>query len=229
MPSRPTSRLSWLSECSPKPCGPCPASAPSTSTPPSCRNTAATETGVTTFFLDHDIDTGRVIKRQAVPILDTDNAEDVHDKLMLLGTDLVAETVDDILAERVTPIPQSELATDEPLRPAPKILKDTCHIDWSRGLKPTYDFIRGLSPYPAAWPELVADGKRTVLKIYGARKEEAEHTLPTGTVETDGKTYLKVALPGGYLHLLTLQLAGKRRMDVAPFLGGLRAGSLRVE
>ena len=148
---------------------------------------------------------------------------------MLLGTDLVAETVDDILAERVTPIPQSELATDEPLRPAPKIFKETCHIDWSRGLKPTYDFIRGLSPYPAAWTELVADGKRTVLKIYGARKEEAEHTLPTGTVETDGKTYLKVALPGGYLHLLTLQLAGKRRMDVAPFLGGLRAGSLQVE
>lgn len=188
-----------------------------------------TETGVTTFFLDHDIDTGRVIKRQAVPILDTDNAEDVHDKLMHLGTDLVAETVDDILAERVTPIPQSELTTDEPLRPAPKIFKETCHIDWSRGLKPTYDFIRGLSPYPAAWTELVADGKRTVLKIYGARKEEAEHTLPTGTVETDGKTYLKVALPGGYLHLLTLQLAGKRRMDVAPFLGGLRAGSLQVE
>ena len=94
-----------------------------------------TETGITTIFLDHEIDTGQVIQRVPVPILDTDNVEDVHDKLMYLGSDLVIETVDNILAGEVHPIPQSELMTDEPLRPAPKIFKETCRIDWTLGVK----------------------------------------------------------------------------------------------
>ena len=103
-----------------------------------------TETGITTFFLDHEIDTGQAIQRVPVPILDTDNVEDVHDKLMYLGSDLVIETVDNILAGEVHPIPQSELMTDEPLRPAPKIFKETCRMDWTLGVKRTYDFVRGL-------------------------------------------------------------------------------------
>lgn len=184
-----------------------------------------TETGITTFFLDHQIDTGRVIQRVAVPILDTDNASDVHDKLMLLGSDLVVETVDHILNGTVTSIPQSELQTDEPLRPAPKIFKDTCRIDWNLGVKRVYDFVRGLSPYPAAWTEWTAGGKQTVMKIYQTAKEFAAVSEPVGTVLTDGRTYLKVALADGYLHIESLQLAGKKRMAVADFLRGLQAGT----
>lgn len=180
------------------------------------------ETGITTFFLDKDIDTGAVIQRVPVPILDTDNAGDVHDKLMHLGAKLVCETVDNILAGTVRPIPQSELATDEPLRPAPKIFKETCRIDWSLGVKRVYDFVRGLSPYPAAWTELEHGGKNSVLKIYRAAKEPAGDAAlpPVGTVLSDGKTWLKVALSDGYLRLETLQLAGKKRMDAADFLRG---------
>lgn len=182
-----------------------------------------TQTGITTFFLDHDIDTGSVIQRVPVPILDTDNAEDVHDKLMYLGSDLVVETVDNILADRVHPIPQEELVSDEPLRPAPKIFKETCRIDWSLGVKRTYDFIRGLSPYPAAWTELLVNGKKSVLKVHATTKEFTTPSESVGTVLTDGKTYLKVALTDGYLHLQTLQLAGKKRMEVADFLRGFHA------
>lgn len=182
-----------------------------------------TETGITTFFLDHDIDTGSVIQRVPVPILDTDNVEDVHDKLMHLGSDLVVETVDNILAGTVTPIPQSELQTDEPLRPAPKIFKEICRIDWTQGVKRTYDFVRGLSPYPAAWTELTYNGKTSVLKVYTTSKEFCEVSEPIGTIVTDGKTYLKVAQADGYQHLLTIQLAGKKRMQTADFLRGFHA------
>lgn len=182
-----------------------------------------TETGITTFFLDHNIDTGSVIQRVPVPILDTDNVEDVHDKLMHLGSDLVVETVDNILAGTVTPIPQSELQTDEPLRPAPKIFKETCRIDWTQGVKRTYDFVRGLSPYPAAWTELTYNGKTSVLKVYTTSKEFCEVSEPIGTIVTDGKTYLKVAQADGYQHLLTIQLAGKKRMQTADFLRGFHA------
>ena len=182
-----------------------------------------TETGITTFFLDHDIDTGSIIQRVPVPILDTDNVEDVHDKLMHLGSDLVVETVDNILAGTVTPIPQSELQTDEPLRPAPKIFKETCRIDWTQGVKRTYDFVRGLSPYPAAWTELTYNGKTSVLKVYTTSKEFCEVSEPIGTIVTDGKTYLKVAQADGYQHLLTIQLAGKKRMQTADFLRGFHA------
>lgn len=179
-----------------------------------------TETGITTFFLDHEIDTGNVIQRVPVPILDTDNAEDVHDKLMTLGAELVVETVDNILADRVKPIPQSELTTTGELRPAPKIFKETCRIDWSKGVKRTYDFIRGLSPYPAAWTQLHQGNKTTVLKIYAATKEFCTPAISVGTFLTDGRWSVKVALTDGYLHIETLQLAGKKRMSAQDFIRG---------
>lgn len=185
-----------------------------------------TETGITTFFLDHEIDTGAVIQRVAVPIHDEDNVEAVHDRLMHLGARLVVETVDNIMADKVRPIPQDQLVSDAPIRPAPKIFKDTCRIDWSMGVKRCYDFVRGLSPYPAAWTELAdAQGKRTMLKIYAVHKEMATHLHATGTLHSDGKTYLKVALSDGYLHFDTLQLAGKKRMAVADFLRGFKFDS----
>lgn len=181
-----------------------------------------TETGITTFFLDHEIDTGNIIQRVPVPILDTDNAEDVHDKLMFLGADLVIETVDNIIADNVHPIPQSEFQTTEVLRPAPKIFKETCRIDWSRGVKPAYDFIRGLSPYPAAWTELVGNGKRQMLKIFSTEKIFQSHALPTGTLVCEDKQTLKVALHDGFLLLKEIQLAGKKRMQTTDFLRGFR-------
>ena len=109
------------------------------------------ETGVTTFFLKHEIDTGEIIDQVRVPIADTDNVETVYGRLMKVGGDLVIKTVDAIIAGNVHTIPQESLAAAGVLRPAPKIFKETCRIDWSRGVKPVYDFIRGLSPYPAAW------------------------------------------------------------------------------
>ena len=184
-----------------------------------------TETGITTFFLKHEIDTGEVIQQVRVPIADEDDVEVIHDKLMMLGGRLVTETVDAILAGTVKPVPQEELITlsQEELRPAPKIFKETCRIDWTKGVKGVYDFVRGLSPYPAAWTELVnADGTSQVLKIFRTEKNFFSHGEKIGAVSTDGKTYLRVALADGYLCIHSLQLAGKKRMPVADFLRGFK-------
>lgn len=153
-----------------------------------------TETGITTFFLKHEIDTGEVIQQVRVPIADTDNVGIVHDKLMMLGGRLVTETVDAILADTVKSVPQEEMAVVGELRPAPKIFKDTCRIDWNQPVKRIYDFIRGLSPYPAAWTELVQpDGTAVVLKIFETEKIEHLHESAPGTLQTDGKTYIRIA------------------------------------
>lgn len=183
------------------------------------------ETGITTFFLKHEIDTGAVIQQVRIPILETDNVGDVHNKLMLLGGQLVVDTVDRILEGGVKAIPQEEMAAGTELKPAPKIFKETCRIDWEhKNLDELYNFVRGLSPYPAAWTELVrTEGEKPmVMKIYRTAKEPVAHELKTGTVLTDGKTYLKVAVAGGYLRLEEIQLAGKKRMLVTDFLRGAR-------
>ena len=180
-----------------------------------------TETGITTFFLKHEIDTGEIIDQVRVPIADTDNVEVVYDKLMRLGGDLVLKTVDAILAGGVKTTPQEALAQVSELRPAPKIFKETCRIDWNVGVKRVYDFVRGLSPYPAAWTELCADGAQPLmLKIFETEKEFCQHGRKVGSIVTDGKTYFKIALSDGYLNVLSLQLAGKKRMAVADFLRG---------
>ena len=184
-----------------------------------------TETGITTFFLKHEIDTGEVIQQVRIPIADTDNVGVVHDKLMELGGRLVVETVDHILTDTIRPIPQEEMAVKGPLHPAPKIFKETCKMDWQgRPLKPLYDFVRGLSPYPAAWSEMKdeATGKVYTLKIYETEKEPCVCHEPAGKVVSDGKTYLKVAVDGGYLRLKEIQLTGKKRMRIEDFLRGFR-------
>jgi methionyl-tRNA formyltransferase len=188
-----------------------------------------TETGITTFFLQQEIDTGNIIQQVKVPILDTDNVEDVHNKLMVLGGNLVLETVDNIIADNVRPIPQEQFASERPLRPAPKIFKETCKIDWTCGVKRSYDFIRGLSPYPAAWTTLVANGKEQILKIFKTEKEFCSPTDPIGTVVLDGKKSMKVALEDGYLNLLEIQLAGKKRMHAEDFLRGFHAEEVCVK
>lgn len=182
-----------------------------------------TETGITTFFLKHEIDTGEVIDQVRVPIADTDNVEVVYERLMRLGGDLVLKTVDAILEGSVKTIPQEELAQVGELRPAPKIFKETCRIDWTIGVKRIYDFVRGLSPYPAAWTELYQEGTDPVmLKIFETEKLFCEHSLAPGTIVTDCKTYFKIASSDGYVNVLSLQLAGKKRMDINDFLRGYR-------
>ena len=177
-----------------------------------------TETGITTFFLKHEIDTGDIIQQVRIPIADTDNVEVVHDKLMLLSGQLVTQTINNILAGTVTSIPQDQFK-DVPLTPAPKIFRETCRIDWNQPTKRIYDFIRGLSPYPAAWTML--DGKS--VKIYEAEKEEAKQPeCKPGTIISDGKNTLKVATSDGWLNILTLQLEGKKRMPVSDLLRGLK-------
>ena len=188
-----------------------------------------TQTGVTTFFLDHNIDTGTVIYRQAVPIHEEDDAEAVHDRLMLLGADLVVKTVDDVERGIVNPVPQSELETDAPLRPAPKIFKETCQIRWGElTSREVYNFVRGLSPYPAAWTTL--DG--VMLKVYRVKnipdRERVGNAVP-GIIDTDGKNYMYVACKDGWVALESLQLAGKRRMDIRDFLRGAHISVASVE
>ncbi|WP_303911700.1 methionyl-tRNA formyltransferase [Bacteroides mediterraneensis] len=182
-----------------------------------------TETGITTFFLKHEIDTGEIIDQVRIPIADTDNVEVVYDKLMKLGGDLVVKTVDAVLEGKVKTTPQEQLAKAEELRPAPKIFKETCRIDWTAGVKKVYDFVRGLSPYPAAWTELhQGEAAPVSLKIFETEKLFTPHTLKPGTVVTDKKTYFHIASTDGFLRVLSLQLAGKKRMDVADFLRGYR-------
>lgn len=182
-----------------------------------------TETGVTTFFLKHEIDTGEVIRQERVPIADTDDAGTVHDRLMLLGGRVVTETVDAILAGTAASIPQEQMAASGSLRPAPKIFKDTCRIDWSRPVKQVYDFVRGLSPYPAAWTELHQPGQEpVVLKVFETEKLPGHHDQPVGAVMTDGKTYLRVAAADGWVGIRSLQLPGKKRLHVDELLRGFR-------
>lgn len=180
-----------------------------------------TETGITTFFLQHEIDTGEVIQQVRVPIADTDNVEVVHDQLMMLGGKLVVETVDAILNGTVKPISQEEMAVVGELRPAPKIFKETCRIDWNQPVKKVYDFIRGLSPHPAAWTELIGpEGEAVVVKIFESEKIDEAHSLTVGTIVTDGKKYVKVAVPDGFVSILSLQLPGKKRLKTDELLRG---------
>lgn len=191
-----------------------------------------TETGATTFFLTHEIDTGKIIRQKHLPIADTDDVGTVHDALMAMGSGLVLETVDLLLEGKTDAVPQEEFYKDpSELRPAPKIFKETCRIDWHQPVKKIYDFIRGLSPYPAAWTEIVSpEGVRTVLKVYQAEKHPAAHNHPVGTIMTDTKNYMDVAVEDGYLRLLSVQLAGKKRLPVTDFLNGFKQiGEYKVD
>ena len=180
------------------------------------------ETGVTTFFLKHEIDTGDVIRRDVVAIDESDNAGALHDKLMLVGGEAVLSTVKEIVAGTVAAIPQDNMyGSVEELRPAPKIFRDTCRIDWSKTVQQVYDFVRGMSPYPAAWCELTDNsGSGIALKVYNVVKEFCAHDKAPGTIVTDGKNFFKVAVQDGYVSLADVQLAGKKRMNVVDFLRG---------
>lgn len=178
-----------------------------------------TETGVTTFFLKHEIDTGDIIQQKAVGIDETDNVGIVHDKLMNLGADMVIETVDNILSGSVRTISQDDLLGGETPIPAPKIFKDTCHINWDDNAERCYNLIRGLSPYPAAWSSFSKDGKEYSIKIFTtSRPIAADRTQPGKVTIKNGKIY--VDCKDGQLEIQSLQLSGKKRMDSDAFLRG---------
>jgi len=179
-----------------------------------------TQTGVTTFFLDHDIDTGRIIMQLPFDIPDDADVEYVYDGLMHLGADICLQTLERIIT--ADGHPETVAQDDSSLHPAPKIFKETCEIDWSKTAKQVYDFIRGLSPYPGAWTTLVApDGKETVLKIFKTRKTGRSTTAGKGSITVEGKSLL-VAASNEWLAIEELQLAGKKRMATHDFLNGMK-------
>lgn len=182
------------------------------------------ETGATTFFLTHEIDTGKIILQEKIKIGETDNAGKIHDELMMMGGQLVKKTVDLILEGRVDAVEQNKFFEDENLlKAAPKIFKDTCRIDWSRSVKDIYNHIRGLSPYPAAWTELYTEGKELqIVKIYSSTILYDTKELPVGTIITDNKTYLNVVCSDGMLSLNEIQFAGKRAMKIDEVLRGYK-------
>lgn len=177
-----------------------------------------TETGVTTFFIDDKIDTGETILHKKTNISATENAGALHDKLMHLGAELVIETVELIEKEEVTTKKQEENSN---LKLAYKIHKNTCKIDWTADATKTYNLIRGLSPYPAAWTTLYNNDSKIDLKIYTTELIEETHNLNPGKLVFDKKT-IKVAVPNGYIKLLEIQLSGKRRMKTSDVLNGLQ-------
>ena len=182
-----------------------------------------TETGVTTFFLDHDIDTGRIILKKHFPIPDDADVEYVYDGLMHLGARLCLETLEAIIAADGYPVstPQETVLDGETIKHAPKIFKETCEIDWTKTAKQVYDFVRGLSPVPGAWTTLIApDGKETVLKIYKTRKTGMQGR-GSGIVSCDGKS-LYISAGDALLEIVELQLAGKKRMLARDFLNGIK-------
>lgn len=181
-----------------------------------------TETGVTTFFLSHDIDTGDIIDRVSTPIHPTDCVGDVHDRLMELGAHLTVDTVRKIFDGTVVRQPQSELLAGMEPTPAPKIFRETCQIDWNRPAEDIHNLIRGLSPYPAAWSPLSLDGEAPRdFKIFSSEVTAEPSTHTPGTVTIDGDRIL-IDTATTRLSVLSLQAPGKRRMSTPDFLRGLR-------
>jgi methionyl-tRNA formyltransferase len=175
------------------------------------------ETGVTTFQLQQDIDTGSILLQDRFPIADTDTAGDVHDRMKVIGARLLVKTIDGLAAGTLVATPQQN---PPELKHAPKIFTETCRIDWNKATSEIYNLIRGLSPFPAAFTEL----DRKTLKIFRSEKElhppGASH-LP-GAYDTDGKTWMRFATSDGYIRVTELQLEGKKKMTIGDFLRGYR-------
>lgn len=179
------------------------------------------KTGVTTFFLNHEIDKGSVIYRKEVLIGEDDTAGDIHDLLMKIGAELVVQTIRDIAADNVKPIEQHDIEPNSTLFPAPKIFKNDCRINWSETTHTIHNLVRGLSPYPAAWSELYhTSGTPLLVKIYRGHPVLGNPASAAGTIISDGKSSLKVSASDGYYQIDTIQLQGKKQMATADFLRG---------
>jgi methionyl-tRNA formyltransferase len=180
------------------------------------------KTGVTTFFLDDKVDTGKIINKKETEIAPDETAGSLHDKLMSLGAELVMETADSIMQGNYQAISQDELiSSGKSLKKAPKIFKEDCRINWNKTCQEIYNFIRGLSPYPAAQTRLT-NSNQISLKIYRAAPEKKHHNHACGTVLSDHKSYIKIAVTDGYMNLEEIQQSGKKRMHVKEFLKGFK-------
>lgn len=188
-----------------------------------------TKTGVTTFFLDHNIDTGRIIMQKQLPIPEDADVEYVYDKLMVLGAEICLDTIDQLLTNdgKIAATPQEQFVRSEHhLRPAPKIFKETCEINWNQSAKDIYNFVRGLSPYPAAWTTWNVSkddptSKQVMIKIYKTRLTGEATTEKPGSINTDQRK-IYVATTTEWLEITELQMAGKKRMNAKDFLNGWR-------
>jgi methionyl-tRNA formyltransferase len=182
-----------------------------------------TKTGVTTFFLNHEIDKGSVLFKEETPIGESENAGDIHDRLMVIGARLVVSTIEAIAQGTAKPTAQDSVIPQEVLKPAPKIFKNDCRISWDRDIRELHNLIRGLSPYPAAWTELVTgNGEYLIVKLFSAVPLQNDHGLPAGTIKSDGKTHLCIAARHGFICVKTLQLQAKKQMRVEDFLRGFQ-------
>lgn len=173
------------------------------------------QSGVTTFKLQHEIDTGDILFSQSVDIRDDETAGELHDDLMATGAGLLLKTVQALASGNTKETPQAHIKAED-IKHAPKIFKEDCQIKWEQPVEQVYNLVRGLSPYPAAWTTLNGKG----LKIFKATREHAKPGVAPGEVISDNKTYLKIAAADGYLSLLEIQLEGKKRMDIEAFLRG---------
>ena len=180
------------------------------------------ESGVTTFFIEKDIDTGKIIFRDKVEIGPRMNAGQLHDILMEKGAQLLVKTINAISENQYPAISQSELTNSIIIRQAPKIYRDNCRINWNNNAEQIYNLIRGLSPYPTAWTEITDGSSVLMLKLYESTYEIKKHSYTPGTLFSDKINYLKVAASGGFISILSLQMAGKKRMDVSEFLRGFK-------
>ncbi len=177
-----------------------------------------TETGITTFYIDEQIDTGKIIMQERCAIEPEDNIGTLYDKLMFIGAEAVCKTVDIIASGNVNAIEQDSIRT-EGLHPAPKITKEFCQINWNNKSVDIHNLIRGLSPYPAAWCYLKDD---ITAKIFTSAYSVEKHNLAAGTFVSDNKSYLKVATQDGFVSILELQMQGKKRMAIKDFLNGFK-------
>ncbi len=177
-------------------------------------------TGVTTFKLQHEIDTGNILLSEKIEIGEDETAGELHDKMKAVGASLLVRTIEGLAPGTLKEQAQSFILHQATgiLHHAPKIFTETCHINWDKPIDEVFNLIRGLSPYPAAFTKL---GEKT-LKIYKASKERVYHDFEPGSMETDGKYFLKFASMDGFIHVHDLQLEGKKRMDVEAFLRGYR-------
>lgn len=178
------------------------------------------ETGVTTFKLKHEIDTGDVLLQEHIPIGENETAGELHDRMKEVGAALLVRTVQGLAEGSLTEMPQVSMVGNEAsIKHAPKIFTETSRIDWSQPTDQIHNLIRGLSPYPAAFTQLHGKG----LKVFRSEKEITSPAHAPGELVTDGKHYLKIAAADGYIHLKEVQLEGKKRMNIEDFLRGFRA------
>lgn len=191
-----------------------------------------TKTGVTTFLLDHEIDTGNVLFKKETEIGENETVGDVHDRLMEIGANLVTETVDALANGNFKAIPQDRLLDKREIKNAPKIFKEDCKVDWSKDAESIRNLVRGLSPYPTAWTNLVHEDTGNVipLKLFFAEKTNIEKAIKLGEIISDGKKYLHVGCGNGSLKITDLQAAGKKRMKTEDFLRGFpQIGEYRMQ